>query len=101
MAFAAGLTPPAQLVFAHTTPFICTAPQDGCVQSLNHVADGIMASLNIPVLRTYEAVIAECGAAPQTQCFGLKGCWCPHCNAEGYSWLAGTIVTPALRKLLL
>lgn len=90
----------AQLAFAHTTPYICTAQQDGCVQSLNNAADDIMAAHNIPVLRTYEAVIAKCGKAPQDTCFGLKGCWCPHCNAEGYSWLAGNIVSPALRAML-
>jgi hypothetical protein len=97
-AFAAGLG--SKLAFAHTTPFICTAAQDGCVQNLNNQADAIMAAAGIPVLHTYEAVIKECGSAPQAQCFNLKGCWCPHCNNEGYSWLAGTIVAPALRAML-
>ena len=90
----------AKLAFAHTTPFICTAQQDGCVQTLNHWADDIMAAAGIPVLPTYEHVIAQCGQPPQASCFGLKGCWCPHCNDAGYSWLAGTVVAPALRALL-
>jgi len=90
----------AKLVFAHTTPFICTAQQDGCVQTLNHWADEIMEAAGIPVLPTYEHVINECGAAPQSQCFGQKGCWCPHCNDAGYQWLANTVVSPALRSFL-
>lgn len=90
----------AKLVFAHTTPYICTAQQDGCVQTLNHWADAIMASLSIPVLQTYEAVIEECGKAPQTSCFGENGCWCPHCTSAGYEWLAGKVISPSLRALL-
>ena len=73
----------AQLVFAHTTPFICTAAQDGCVQNLNNQADAIMTAAGVPVLKTYEAVIAHCGPAPQAQCFGQNGCWCPHCTDAG------------------
>lgn len=72
----------AKLAFAHTTPFICTSQQDGCVQTLNNWADEVMAAAGIPVLPTYEHVIAQCGAAPQAQCFGQKGCWCPHCNDQ-------------------
>jgi hypothetical protein len=90
----------AKLAFAHTTPFICTAAQDGCVQNLNNQADAIMAANGVPVLKTYEAVIAQCGPAPQAQCFGEKGCWCPHCTDAGYAWLAGTVVAPALRAML-
>jgi hypothetical protein len=90
----------AKLAFAHTTPFICTAAQDGCVQNLNNQADKIMAAAGVPVLKTYEAVIAQCGKAPQASCFGAKGCWCPHCSDAGYSWLAGKIVAPALRAML-
>ena len=90
----------AKLAFAHTTPYICTAQQDGCVQNLNHQADAIMAAAGIPVLKTYEAVIQECGPAPQASCFGQAGCWCPHCTDAGYVWLAGKIVAPALRALL-
>ena len=90
----------AKLVFAHTTPFICTAKQDGCVQNLNNQADAIMATAGIPVLQTYEAVIQECGPAPQASCFGENGCWCPHCNDAGYEWLSRTVVTPAIRALI-
>ncbi len=90
----------AKLVFAHTTPYLCTAQQDGCVENLNNQASAIMAAAGIPVLQTYDAVIKECGPAPQTKCFGANGCFCPHCNAAGYSWLASTIISPALRALL-
>ena len=74
VAYAAQSGGKTKLAFAHTTPYICTAQQDGCVQTLNHWADAIMASFGIPVLKTYEAVIAECGAAPQASCFGENGC---------------------------
>jgi hypothetical protein len=47
----------AKLAFLHTTPFICTAAQDGCVQNLNNIADEIMAQRGIPVAKTYEAVM--------------------------------------------
>jgi len=47
----------AKLAFLHTTPFICTAAQDGCVQNLNNIADEIMAQRDIPVAKTYEAVM--------------------------------------------
>jgi hypothetical protein len=79
--FASGVG--AKLAFAHTTPFICTSQQDGCVKNLNNQADEIMAANGIPVLKTYEAVIAECGPAPQASCFGAAGCWCPHCSDAG------------------
>ena len=90
----------AKLAFAHTTPFICTAAQDGCVQNLNNQADAIMGAAGVPVLKTYEAVIAHCGPAPQASCFGQNGCWCPHCSDAGYVWLAGTVVAPSLRAML-
>ena len=90
----------AKLVFAHTTPYICTAQQDGCVQTLNNWADEIMATAGIPVLPTYEAVIAQCGTAPQASCFGEAGCWCPHCTDAGYVFIAEKVVSPALRSLL-
>ena len=90
-----------KLVFAHTTPYICTAQQDGCVQTLNNWADEIMATAGIPVLSTYEAVITKCGKAPQTSCFNETGCWCPHCTDTGYQYLANTVVSPGLRAMLL
>ena len=90
----------AKLAFAHTTPFICTAQQDGCVQTLNHWADEVMAAASVPVLPTYEAAIAQCGEAPQASCFGADSCWCPHCADAGYVYIAGTVVSPALRAML-
>lgn len=91
-AFAAPLG--AKLVFAHTTPYICTAQQDGCVQNLNNVADSIMAAAGIPVLKTYEAVIAECGHAPQASCFNLKGCWCVARAGEQVDDLVESLTSP-------
>lgn len=90
----------AKLAFAHTTPYICTAQQDGCVQTLNHWADEVMAAAGVPVLPTYEAAIAQCGEAPQSSCFGASGCWCPHCSDAGYVYIAGNVVSPALRAML-
>ena len=87
-------------MFVRTTPYLCTAAQDGCVQNLNNQAGAIMAAAGIPVLDTYDAVVAECGHAPVASCFGLAGCFCPHCNAAGYEWLASKIVSPAVRALL-
>ena len=89
-----------KLVFTTTTPFICTAQQDGCVQTLNGWAFDIMSARGIPVIDTYTAVIAACGKAPQASCFGAAQCWCPHCGDAGYKWLAGSVVAPALRAML-
>ena len=69
------------------------------VQNLNNQADAVMAAAGVPVIHTYDAVIAECGPAPQATCFGSKGCWCPHCSDEGYTWLAG-IIAPLVRGML-
>ena len=59
----------------------------------------IMAAAGIPVLDTYDAVIAKCGHAPVASCFGLEGCFCPHCssaNDAAYTWLANTVISPAV-----
>jgi hypothetical protein len=88
-----------KLAFAHTTPFLCTAQQDGCVQNLNNQASAIMAAAGIPTLDPYSPVIAKCGKAPQSSCFNSTGCFCPHCP-NGYSWLADNFVAPALRAML-
>ena len=90
----------AKLAYALTTPFICTAQQDGCVQTLNHWAADVMADRRIAVVDTYGPTIAKCGPAPQSSCFGDGSCWCPHCGDAGYQWLAGTVVAPALRAML-
>ena len=64
----------AKLVFTTTTPFICTAQQDGCVQTLNNWAKDIMAQRAIPVIDSYTPTIAKCGVAPQKSCFGANSC---------------------------
>jgi len=93
-------TPGAQLVFAHTTPYLCSAAADGCVQSLNNAADAVMAAAGVPVIDPYGPIVAKCGKAPVQNCFGETGCFCPHCPS-GYAWVANTVIIPALRALLL
>lgn len=90
----------AKLVFTTTTPFICTAQQDGCVQTLNNWAKDIMGSRGIPVVDSYSPTIQKCGPAPQKSCFGDSSCWCPHCGDAGYAWLGTVIIAPALRAML-
>ena len=58
-----------------------------------------MAANGVPVVDTHTPIIAKCGAAPTAECFGLKGCWCPHCP-PGYNWLASTVIAPAIRAAL-
>lgn len=89
----------AKLVFALTTPWMCSLVNDGCVQNHNNVARGIMSAAGIPVVDIYDAIVNQCGPVPQQNCFNASGCWCPHCPA-GYSWLASTVIAPALRALL-
>ena len=46
-------------------------------------AAAIMAKNNIPTVDLYKAITTKCGAVPQAECFGSKGCFCPHCPANG------------------
>ena len=62
----------AKLLFAHTTSFISTAQQDGCVQNLNKPASAIMAAAGVPCYTHTTLFIAGCGEAPQSSCFGLE-----------------------------
>jgi hypothetical protein len=89
-----------KLIFALTSPMLCDANADGCVVTGNNGAEQIMKGLNIPTVNLHDAIVNKCGPVPQSSCFGENGCFCPHCP-PGYSWLAETVVAPAIRQLLL
>lgn len=88
-----------KLIFGITSAYLCTAAQDDIVQQLNSQAEGLMKAKGIPTVNLHDAIVNKCGAAPVAECFGLKGCWCPHCP-PGYAWLANSTVAPAIRALL-
>lgn len=119
----------AKLLFATTTQYMCNAISDGCVQNLNNQAKAIMASKGVPVVGVYDAMRSKCGPSPTTcnNAFNMtNGLFCPHANsiacACGWparsptprgsshpslsfmpcadSWLATTVVAPAVRALL-
>jgi hypothetical protein len=97
--------PQAKLLFALTSPSLCNVAGDGSVVNLNNQAAAIMAKYNIPTINLHDAIVKQCGpASPDSACWGLKGCFCPHCGAgkagQGYDWLANTTIVPALMKLL-
>ena len=71
-----GATSNAKLVFAATTPYMCNATQNGCVLNLNNQAAAVMAARNIPVLKTYDSIVSQCGQPPNQSCFGDTGCYC-------------------------
>ena len=94
-----------KLLFAVTSPDLCNAPIDAIQCELNAQAKAIMAKAGIPIVDLYAAITGKCGKVPQAQCFGSKGCFCPHCPGTdkrglGYSWLANTTIVPAIAKLL-
>jgi hypothetical protein len=75
-----------KLLYALTTPFLCTAATDFIINDILNVnASAIMATNSISVVDLHTPIIEKCGAAPTPACFGLTGCWCPHCP-PGYEW---------------
>lgn len=95
--------PQAKLLFALTSPYMCSAINDGCVVNLNNQAAAIMAKYEIPTINLHDSVVAVCGPPPQPTCFNSTGCFCPHCNgrgATGYAFLTDKVIVPALTKLL-
>ena len=100
--------PEAKLLFALTSPYMCSASNDGCVINLNNQAAKIMAKYSIPTINLHDAVVAECGPPPASRdthfkCFNQSGCFCPHCpqdNGVGYEFLAAHVIVPAITKLL-
>ena len=100
VAYAASTTPPTKLLYALTTPWLCAADVDLVITStLNANASAVMGANGIPVVDLHTPIIDKCGAAPTPSCFGLAGCWCPHCP-PGYAWLAQTVIAPAIRAAL-
>lgn len=92
-----------KLLFAITSPDLCNAALDAIQVGLNKQAAAIMAEAGIPTVDLYKAITGKCGPVPQAECFGSKGCYCPHCPANGglgYSWLANNTIVPAINKLL-
>ncbi len=71
---------PSKIVFVATTPYLCSAASDGCVQTLNNEAIAVMNQYGIPVISAYNAIVNQCGGViPVQTCFGETGCFCPHC----------------------
>ena len=70
------------VIFGVTTPELCSASSDQVVQRNNAVAVDIMTKLGIQTVDMHKAITAKCGDAPQAECFGSKGCFCPHCPAN-------------------
>jgi len=97
--------PQAKLLFALTSPSLCDPTGDGCVVDLNNQAAAIMRRHSVPTVDLHDAIVKECGPAnAHSACWGLPGCFCPHCNEggtmQGYDWLAATVIVPALTALL-
>lgn len=89
-----------KLLFAVTSPMICKERADADTAWLNEQAKIIMTKHGVPMVNLYDAVVGECGPAPQESCLGFSGCFCPHCDSSGYEWLANTTIAPAMRKML-
>ena len=95
--------PQAKILFALTSPYMCAAQNDGCVVNLNNQAAAIMKKHNIPTINLHDTVVAECGLAPNSTCFGVHNCFCPHCaggGAPGYHFITDKVIVPALTALL-
>lgn len=89
-----------KLLYALTTPWLCTVATDEVIAGvLNVNATTIMAARGVPVVDLHTPIIQKCGAVPTAQCFGESGCWCPHCP-PGYNWLATNYIAPAIRAAL-
>ena len=96
--------PQAKLLFALTSPMLCSAATDATVVKLNAQAAAIMAKAKVPTISLHDAITGKCGPVPQKSCFNMTGCFCPHCAGrpagQGYDWLATSTIVPALTKLL-
>ena len=100
--YTAALSPPAKLMFAITSPYLCDASIDNVIAgTLNVAAKEIMTDLKVPTIDLHAAVTSWCGDAPQSSCLGQAGCFCPHCPGIGYQKLANTTIAPAIRAALL
>ena len=52
---------------------------DDVVVKHNKQAVEIMNRHRVPMVDLHGPIIAQCGAVPQAECWGQKGCWSPHC----------------------
>lgn len=91
---------PPKLIFGLTSGMICNVAEDGCVVTLNNGAKQIMEQYSIPTVDLHEAVVNQCGPAPQASCFNQTGCFCPHCAPIGYEFLA-SVISPVIRNTLM
>ena len=74
--------PQAKVAFVTTTPFMpLRFFNNTIVEDLNVIARSIMGPLGIPVIDTYAAVVAHCGAVYSS---------CDICDAEPNAWPAGS-----------
>jgi hypothetical protein len=91
-----------KLIFGVTSPMLCNASIDYIISdTLNPAARLIMEDYGVPTVDLYQAVTSKCGAVPQASCFNTTGCFCPHCSSDGYTFLAETVIAPAIRAALL
>lgn len=92
-----------KLLFGITTPEMCDGSLDAVVRSNNLAATGIMRKHGVPTVDLHAAIVGQCGASPNTNCFNQSNCFCPHCpqaNGVGYEFLAKQVLVPAITKLL-
>ena len=91
---------PVKLLFAITSPWLNDKDKDDVIVEHNKQAKRLMNMFDIPTVNLHGPIIAKCGEPPQAACFNKTECWSPHCEGEGYEWLASTVLTPAIRELL-
>ena len=93
-----------RLIYGLTTPWLNDADTDRIITgTLNAQAANIASSFNIEVVDPHGPIIARCGPAPQQSCFGVSGCFSPHCpggSPNAYEWLADNVIAPAIRLML-
>ena len=90
-----------KLMFGITSPMLADARADRDVRSLNQAAAEVMATRNISTIDLHAAIVLRCGPVPQSECFGIKNCFSPHCGGtathipgqptKGYYWLANSV----------
>eukprot|EP01064_Diplonema_japonicum_P012884 TRINITY_DN20230_c0_g1_i1.p1 TRINITY_DN20230_c0_g1~~TRINITY_DN20230_c0_g1_i1.p1 ORF type:complete len:332 (+),score=56.88 TRINITY_DN20230_c0_g1_i1:42-998(+) len=92
--------PSTKLLFALTSPMMCSMSSDYNVQALNKMAAGVMSSHGIPTLDMHTPIVNKCGPIPNADCFGIQNCFCPHCPGAGYEFIANGTIVPRLRAML-
>eukprot|EP01047_Picozoa_sp_COSAG01_P002365 COSAG01_NODE_63_length_29632_cov_270.650662_14_plen_463_part_00 len=90
-----------KLLFGVTTPMLGDARADQDVSSLNAAAKQAMDRLGIPTVDMHAAIIAKCGTPPQKQCFGINGCFNPHCETALSKLAEGSASAECLKEACL